>query len=164
MVAAMQAGSKDFSEVAAGMRKKVSALKEEAKQAKSTDANLEKRASQEADEIMGNLETRGPPALAVYAATVESLATQEVGLVNRQALEALKEGFKDDPPDYVRICRLESCRDDEMIKIVFALDDVSTEKLIMMSFRAMGATVTQGMAPAGYLEEESSAWIDVLKG
>eukprot|EP00959_Pyramimonas_sp_CCMP1952_P017753 376844-Pyramimonas_sp.AAC.1 len=93
----------------------------------------------------------------------ENLSTKEVGAVNRKSLEALKMTFTDTPPDYVRLCRLESCKADDMIKIVIALDDPAKERVVLDAFKAMGATVTQGMAPSGYLEEEISAWIDVLK-
>ena len=83
--------------------------------------------------------------------------------MNRKALEARKAEFTDAPPSYVRLCRLESCKDQDLIKIIFSLDDKAKERVILDSFAAMGATVTQGMAPSGYLEEEISAWIDVLK-
>eukprot|EP00959_Pyramimonas_sp_CCMP1952_P336116 7038158-Pyramimonas_sp.AAC.1 len=94
---------------------------------------------------------------------VGDLSTKEVGAVNRKALEALKMTFTDTPPDNVRLRGLESCKDDDMIKIVIALDDAAKERVVLDSFKATGATVTQGMAPGGYLEEEISAWIDVLK-
>eukprot|EP00959_Pyramimonas_sp_CCMP1952_P130111 2720558-Pyramimonas_sp.AAC.1 len=70
----------------------------------------------------------------------------------------------DEPPQDVRPCRLENCKQEGMIKVVFALDDKIKEMRILEAFRVMGAQVTEGMPPSGYMEEEISAWTDALNG
>eukprot|EP00959_Pyramimonas_sp_CCMP1952_P046815 977809-Pyramimonas_sp.AAC.1 len=66
-----------------------------------------------------------------------------------------------DPPDFVKLCRLENCYQTDMIKIVFAVTDQTKEDVLADAFKQLGATVTSGSAPAGYMEEKLSAWIDV---
>ncbi|CAK0905019.1 unnamed protein product [Prorocentrum cordatum] len=163
VVKAIQQESKDFSDHAANLRTQIGKYKEDAKKASGSDAGAEKEAATKAEEIQKELRTLGPPAPALFAALVESLATEEVGAVNRRALEAMKQEFVEAPPTDVRLCRLESCKDEDMIKIVLALDDKAKEGVITASLHAMGAQVTSGMAPSGYMEDEISAWIDALK-
>ena len=52
-------------------------------------------------------------------------------------------------PTYVRLCRLEGCKQQDMLKIVYSLDRDDVEKKILECFKALGATVTVGAAPAG---------------
>ncbi|CAK0853967.1 unnamed protein product [Prorocentrum cordatum] len=163
VVKAIQQESKDFSDHAANLRTQIGKYKEDAKKASGSDAGAEKEAATKAEEVQKELRTLGPPAPALFAAPVESLATEEVGAVNRRALEAMKQEFVEAPPMDVRLCRLESCKDEDMIKIVLALDDKAKEGVITASLHAMGAQVTSGMAPSGYMEDEISAWIDALK-
>ena len=101
--------------------------------------------------------------MSVFAAMVEGLATQEEGKVCRLALEAWSTEMVGDPPDYVKLCRFENCYSDGQIKIVFSVTNQEKENVLVASFKALGAQVTTGQAPAGYMEEELSAWIDVLK-
>ena len=94
---------------------------------------------------------------------IEALAVEEVGRVNRQTLEAWGTAMVGDPPDFVKLCRLENCYQEGMIKIIFSVNDQTKENVLIDTFKALGCVITVGSAPAGYMEEELSAWIDVLK-
>lgn len=159
----MQDEGKAFADQAQNLRGRVGRLKEEAKKAKGGDQANEANLNKEADGATQDLRSLGPPTMAVFAAMVESLAAQEVGKVNRVALEAWSTQMVGDMPDYVKLCRLENCYANGQIKIVFSLANLERETILVDAFRALGAQVTTGQAPAGYMEEELSAWIDVLK-
>ena len=95
---------------------------------------------------------------------IEALATEEVGRVSREHLHSMLAEMTENQPKYVRLCRLENCKQADQVKIVFSLDDKTLEQQILASFRMMGPMATEGSAPNGYVDEEISAWTDVLKG
>ncbi|CAK0799703.1 unnamed protein product, partial [Prorocentrum cordatum] len=163
VIKAMQQEGQDFAQVANQKRAEVSRLKDQAKAAKDTDGAAARQFDQEADKMMEGLRGLGPPAPAVFCAMIEALANEEIGKRLKDVLVALLAEMEEAPPTYVRLCRLESCKQPDMLKVVFALDRVDLEVQVMEAFRSMGVVTTVGAAPSGYLEDEISAWIDVLK-
>ena len=162
IVKAMQDENKMFAAGAQELRDKLKRLKDQAKAAKD-DKAAEGKANGEADIAQQELRALGPPTTTVFAAMVEALMGEEVGRANRMTLEAWSTAMVGDPPDFVKLCRLENCYQQDMIKIVFSVGDQAKENVLCDSFKALGLFVAQGSAPAGYMEEELSAWIDVLK-
>ncbi|CAK0881358.1 unnamed protein product [Prorocentrum cordatum] len=146
------------------MREQVKRMKDAGKQAK--DAN-DKPAEVQADKdaAAASLAPRelGPPTATTFCAMVEALAGEEVGRASRQTLEAWSTAMVGDPPDFVKLCRLENCYQKDMVKIVFSINDQTKENILTDSFKQLDCAVTSGTAPAGYMEDELSAWIDVLK-
>ncbi|CAK0848468.1 unnamed protein product, partial [Prorocentrum cordatum] len=160
VIKAMQQEGQDFAQVANQKRAEVSRLKDQAKAAKDTDGAAARQFDQEADKMMEGLRGLGPPAPAVFCAVIEALANEEIGKRLKDVLVALLAEMEEAPPTYVRLCRLESCKQPDMLKVVFALDRVDLEVQVMEAFRSMGVVTTVGAAPSGYLEDEISAWID----
>ncbi|CAK0821130.1 unnamed protein product, partial [Prorocentrum cordatum] len=138
--------SRDFSGGAARCCPKVVAeLKKETKGARGLDRDREKKVDEESVAMAHQRQTWGPPAPVVYEAMMENTSTKEIGAMNRKSLEAVKMTFTDVPPDYPRLCRFESCKDDKTIKLATALDDLAEERVVLDRFKAMGAIVIQGM-------------------
>ncbi|CAK0888786.1 unnamed protein product [Prorocentrum cordatum] len=74
----------------------------------------------------------------VFAAMVEALALQEIGKVNRVALEAWATRMVGDPPDYVKLCRLENCYQEGQTKVVLSVSDQGKEDILVPSRGAPG--------------------------
>ncbi|CAK0882744.1 unnamed protein product [Prorocentrum cordatum] len=163
VIKATQQEGQDFAQVANQKRAEASRLKDQAKAAKDTDGAAARQFDQEADKMMEGLRGLGPPAPAAFCTMIEALANEEIGKRLKDVLVALLAEMEEAPPTYVRLCRLESCKQPDMLKVVFALDRVDLEAQVMEAFRSMGVVTTVGAAPSGYLEDEISAWIDVLK-
>ncbi|CAK0855833.1 unnamed protein product, partial [Prorocentrum cordatum] len=108
----------------------------------------------------------GPPAATVFVYLLKALMELEVGAQNRKGLEQLLQRIEHfEPWDLVQmchVCRLEKCYDEGKIKIVLATPVAEVRKLLRQCMEQIGATTTVGQAPAGYLEEELGAYVDMI--
>ncbi|CAK0831588.1 unnamed protein product [Prorocentrum cordatum] len=161
VVKAMQTESSSFAQIANDMRSDINKIKQKAKDDKDSDAAAARKHDLDAEQILKDLRNLGPPAPAVFCSMLEALSKEEIGRQNREFLQATLAEMDDQPPTYVRLCKLEGCKQPDTLKIAYALDRTDLQMRIFGSFRAMGATVTVGSAPSGYLEDEVSAWIDL---
>ncbi|CAK0856817.1 unnamed protein product [Prorocentrum cordatum] len=136
-------------------------MKDAAKQAKdANDKPAEAQADKDAAAASLALRELGPPTATMFCAMVEALAGEEVGRANRQTLEAWSTAMVGDPPGFVKLCRFENWYQKDMVKIVFPINDQTKENILTDSFKQLDCVVTSGTAPAGYMEDELSAWID----
>ncbi|CAK0846868.1 unnamed protein product [Prorocentrum cordatum] len=158
---AMQEEPRSFSENAKGMWEQVKRMKDAAKQAKgANDKPAEVQADKDAAAATLALRELAPPTATMFCAMVEAPAVEEVGRANRQTLEAWSTATFGDPPGFVKLCRLENCRQQDKVKIAFSTTDQAKENILTDSFKQLDCVATSGTAPSGYMEDELSAWID----
>ena len=97
------------------------------------------------------LQQLGPPAPTMMIAMMQTL---------RDAVAARVQRAEQEPPDYVKYCRLEGCHDEAKAKISYATTDPELDKVIG---NLLPGKVMLGQPPPGWLEDDLSAWIESLE-
>ena len=94
-------------------------------------------------------------------ALMSALAARErANQTLKDALATRIQRAEQEPPDYVKLCRLEGCHDDGKAKVSWATTDVELDKVIA---NLMPGKVMLGQPPPGWLEYDLSAWIESLE-
>ena len=75
---------------------------------------------------------------------------------------ALQEAIPEDLGN-IGMCRLESTMKEEQTKLLIGFGGWPHNQLIKNSMRQAGHETLQGSAPAGWMEQELGAWIEVLE-
>ena len=122
------------------------------------------------------LKELGSPAPALGLAALESLMKCDVGGANKREIanylefaqpsDELAEPSvtKDDLQQQISFIRLEKCFDVDKTKLIVGAPEWPGRKLIMKALEAEGmAQHHRGVAPAGWLEDEVSHWLETLE-
>jgi len=127
------------------------------------DMQAESRAYAKAVREKGS--ATGPPTGTVFLALLESLAEQDVGQKNKGKLQEIVVGIKDEPigMDMVRVCRWARAFKEEKKKIILHIVQPEVRQVVLSSLEQLGGTLHSGKAPAGYLEDDLSQWLELLE-
>ena len=106
----------------------------------------------------------GSPAPTLFLAMVEALMKQDMGGKNKKELtEAMPELSK---PEWVEkrvhAVKVKDAREEGKVLITISMAGFKYQDLIVRALEQSGAEHKTGVAPAGYLEEELSAWCEEL--
>ena len=108
----------------------------------------------------------GPPTDTLFYEFLTTLAAQDVGGANRETINQIVSQTDTDGPKVfnkdVHFIKLEKIREEGKIKLVIVFTAWSHRSVILDSLAQLGAARKVGAAPAGWLEDELSEWIDAL--
>ena len=138
-------------------------------------ADLQSRRDQGDEAARKELTGLGPPTPAIFTAFLETLTQREIGKKSRSDLLELLNKIepetemedatvsRTDLMDKITICRIESVHDPSSKMISIAMRGFAYRDAILTAMNNLDLPPKRGTAPAGYIEEELSAWIDALE-
>ena len=107
------------------------------------------------------LKTNGPPAQANFVSLIEA-CVPEASALQQPALRALLTTFEQKPPD-IDVCRLETCGNQDLKKVVLHYHDQEAVALIVAAAsKQKGVYSPKGPPPLGAMEEDLFDWIAAL--
>ena len=115
----------------------------------------------------GKVEPLGPPAPAMFLALLESLETANIGSGNLDRIKDLATRMTaldlDEACEKIYAVKVSRTRTEGTARLTVAMERGPDRKIVIDALKALsGVTHKQGVAPAGYLEEELMEWVAAL--
>ena len=108
----------------------------------------------------------GPPAPGATMAMMEALALQDIGAKSKgdinEMLDKLNKMDSYQVQDMFPICKIEKAYKTGTANILFTCRDQEVRQHILSALHNAEKTACSGPAPAGYVEDELTLWMDAM--